>query len=158
MDKSLSDLWLEFIKEVKPLGSSSTVKVKKPLHQKAKAVLKPKNRNQRASIDAKKAKMIKKKGLKFEKTLDLHGLTEEQAYNKLAYFIENNWQQGIRNLLIITGKGHKLNSSGILRQMLPVWLREAKFNPMILHVTIANPSDGGEGAFYVVLRKKPVKI
>ena len=149
--------WEEFIKDIKPLDKK--LKPKTVISRKAPKIdiiKEPKqiNKTRKAQIDRKKADEIKKKGLKTEAKLDLHGLTQEQAYNKLERFIKNNWLKGVRNLLVITGKGKDFEGSGILKQMLPKWLAETKFNPMILHITTAKPNDGGEGAFYIVLRKR----
>ncbi|MGD9637595.1 MAG: Smr/MutS family protein [Alphaproteobacteria bacterium] len=171
-------LWHEFVKDVKPLHKNSIdpietddissileekeiTDVENLAAKKSLLIRKERKRNEtakRVSIDTKKAREIKKKGLKTEAKLDLHGLTQNMAYDRLCRFVEQNWLRGVRNLLIITGKGKDLEGSGILRQMLPKWLGESKFDKMILHITNAKPSQGGDGAFYVVLRKNRENI
>lgn len=159
--KQEQDIWFEVTKDVIPLDKTQntvnfdkTDKASSTKNIILKKTMQIRNKtNNRAEIDRKKAKEIKNKGLKTNARLDLHGLTQDQAYSRLCRFIENNWLKGIRNLLIITGKGKNEEGSGVLRQMLPRWLLEPQFNKMILYITTANPQDGGDGAFYVVLRK-----
>ena len=95
------------------------------------------------------ARKIKSKNHLFSATLDLHGLCQERAYEKLISFIETNGQKNRRSLLIITGKGQ-----GILKKSLLVWLQSPSLRPLIASVEQSLPHHGGEGAFYVILRKK----
>ncbi|HQS83372.1 MAG: hypothetical protein B7Y25_00180 [Alphaproteobacteria bacterium 16-39-46] len=95
------------------------------------------------------ARKVKSKHHSFSATLDLHGLSQERAYEKLISFIETNHQKNRRSLLIITGKGQ-----GILKKSLLVWLQSTSLRPLIASVELSLPHHGGEGAFYVILRKK----
>lgn len=95
------------------------------------------------------ARKIKSKHYAFSATLDLHGMTQERAHEKLIFFIEHNLQKDKRSLLIITGKGQ-----GILKRSLLVWLQSPSLRPLIASVEQSLPHHGGEGAFYVILRKK----
>ncbi|MBS0185095.1 MAG: Smr/MutS family protein [Proteobacteria bacterium] len=92
---------------------------------------------------------IKSKDYSFSATLDLHGLTQERAHEKLISFIEMNHLKNKRSLLIITGKGQ-----GILKKALLLWLQSPHLRPLIASVEQALSHHGGEGAFYVILRKK----
>ena len=96
--------------------------------------------------------------LEIDATLDLHGLTADQARNQVYIFINNSCRAGKRLLLIITGKGNKKTidefgrpRSGILRSGVPEWL---KSSDMVLQVTQAHGKHGGSGAYYVYLRRK----
>ena len=60
-------------------------------------------------------------------------------------------------MLIITGKGgvkFSKTSSGSIKQSLPAWINQGNLKNMILGFSIAKPKDGGDGAFYVLLRRK----
>ena len=67
--------------------------------------------------------------------------------------------RGDRTLLVITGKGlkktedYQIFDRGVLRAMLPVWLGEPELAPFIAGWHRAAPDHGGEGAFYVRLRR-----
>lgn len=96
--------------------------------------------------------------LEIDATLDLHGLTADQARNQVYIFINNSCRAGKRLLLIITGKGNKKTidefgrpRSGILRSGVPEWL---KSSDMVLQVAQAHGKHGGSGAYYVYLRRK----
>jgi len=89
--------------------------------------------------------------LPLEGRLDLHGMTQAEAFRALQRFIFSAAAQGKRTLLVITGKG--LRSEGILKRMFPLWLEEAELKKHVLAVIPARPKDGGAGAFYLRLRK-----
>ena len=64
-----------------------------------------------------------------------------------------------RTILVITGKGLKKTDDmqildrGVLRAMLPIWLSEPALAPFIAGWDMAAQAHGGEGAFYVRLRR-----
>ncbi|MCF6302619.1 MAG: Smr/MutS family protein, partial [Devosiaceae bacterium] len=64
-----------------------------------------------------------------------------------------------RTLLIITGKGLKktgfgqIEQRGVLRHMLPVWLKEPQLAPLIAGFETSARHHGGEGAYYVRLKR-----
>ncbi len=80
-----------------------------------------------------------------EATLDLHGLTVEEARNKVSTFLLQSLQQHRRVVKIIHGKGF-----AILRSKVYQWLPQC---PAVLAICTATASDGGSGAVYVLLRK-----
>ncbi len=83
--------------------------------------------------------------------LDLHGLTQAEAYTALHRFIRGAVKSGRRTLLVITGKGRV--GGGVLRRQLPMWLEEGELRSVVLAFTPARQKDGGDGAFYIKLRK-----
>lgn len=115
-------------------------------------------------IDKKKLSLLKKGKLKPEKILDLHGLTSLEAKRKAIEFTKLNLNLGSRLLLIITGKGkiktNNLNKEelkiGVLRKSLKSWLYESDLRPNILGIISSHINHGGEGAFYVYLKKNNV--
>jgi len=85
--------------------------------------------------------------------LDLHGLSQDRAYKLLLHFIHSNVRRNQSLLLVITGKGRSTGSSGILRQLVPQWLASPPFRLHVSAVEQALRHHGGEGAFYVRLRR-----
>lgn len=84
--------------------------------------------------------------------LDLHGRTLEQAHGQLVAFIEAQYRAGSRCLLVITGKGRE--GEGLLQREVPRWLTLSGMKNMIHVVSKAKPKHGGDGALYVLLRRK----
>lgn len=83
--------------------------------------------------------------------IDLHGMTQGEAYDALHRFIRGAVKSGRRTLLVITGKGRV--GGGVLRRQLPMWLEEGELRGLVLAFTPAKSKDGGDGAFYIKLRK-----
>ena len=106
-----------------------------------------------AAHDGGAARDLKKKKWPIDKALDLHGMTQRAAYDALVRFFNQARRQEKRTLLVITGKGSRLQGGGVLRRLLPLWLSEAPFAPHVLAITAARTEDGGDGAFYVRLKK-----
>ena len=113
------------------------------------------------NMDKKNFKKLVKGKMEIEGTIDLHGLTADQAKIKLITFINHSYSLGKRLIIVITGKGkHKgfdefqRPINGVLRQNLPEWLSGPSVSNKILQVTQAQPKHGGAGAFYVYLRRQ----
>ena len=102
--------------------------------------------------------------LPVEARLDLHSMTEDQAYSALRNFIHQGYQRGRRCVLVITGTGTRRRgnadelwyerSPGVLRERVPQWLREENFAGMVLRFYPAQRRHGGDGALYVLIRRK----
>lgn len=86
-----------------------------------------------------------------EATLDLHGDTQDVAMARLRAFLTQRHAQGMRCVLVITGKGR--GGAGVLRSRLPEWVDEAPLRAIVLRAEPARPEHGGTGAFYVLLRR-----
>jgi DNA-nicking Smr family endonuclease len=84
--------------------------------------------------------------------LDLHGLDQATAHHALNGFVRRAVEAGHTTVLVITGKGER--SGGILRTNLPRWLAEAPNRAHVLAILPARPQHGGQGAFYVRLRRR----
>jgi DNA-nicking Smr family endonuclease len=105
-------------------------------------------------LDRRTEDRLRKGTMPIDATIDLHGLTRTQAHPALARFILSNYAMGRRCLLVITGKGRlAAPEPGVLRSSLPVWLSDPALSALILRITPAHRSHGGEGAFYVLLRR-----
>ena len=87
--------------------------------------------------------------------LDLHGKTLIEAKKLLTHFIKSSIDNNIRCILVITGKKKTLNGSkGLIRENLPLWLKEQELFNYILCHCYAIKKDGEDGARYILLRKK----
>lgn len=88
-----------------------------------------------------------------EAKLDLHGMTLDQAYAALERFLLNAQVRGVRTILVITGKG-ALSAESTIRSMLPRWLSETSLRNLVSYFHHpAKAEDGGQGAFYVGVKK-----
>ncbi|MEB6377478.1 DNA endonuclease SmrA [Leclercia adecarboxylata] len=75
----------------------------------------------------------------------------EQCRQQLFTFIRQAERDGLRNLIIIHGKGRDDNShANIVRSYLARWLTEFE---AVQAFCVAQPYHGGSGACYVALRK-----
>jgi DNA-nicking Smr family endonuclease len=107
-----------------------------------------------AGVDKRLAERLKRGQLAIEAMLDLHGLTQEEAHRQLDGFLAHAAKAGRRCVLVITGKGLWRSESGILREMVPRWLNEAPNRARVLAIAHAQPRHGGQGALYVLLKRK----
>ncbi len=96
-----------------------------------------------------------------EARIDLHGMTLAEAQPELIRFILNTHAAGMRLVLVITGKGKRTDDHGpipvpmgVLRHQVPQWLSRPPLGPVVLQVAPAHLKHGGEGAYYVYLRRR----
>ena len=109
------------------------------------------------AADGETARRMRKGRLAISARLDLHGYSLSQAYEILLKFLAASQNSGARCVLVITGKGGRFGKgTGKLKSELPNWLNDNSLKPMILSFSHAIPRDGGNGAFYILLRN-PVK-
>ena len=85
--------------------------------------------------------------------IDLHGMTQGEAHGLLHSFLHRAHTNGLRHVLVITGKGSSLGSDGILRQAVPHWFATPPFRSLVGAYEFAHQSHGGAGAIYVRLRR-----
>jgi DNA-nicking Smr family endonuclease len=104
-------------------------------------------------------RMIKGK-LKPEGRIDLHGMTLADAHPVLTRFIIDAYDDGKRLVLVITGKGKDRDGDGpipirrgVLRHQVPSWLHAPPLGALILDVRAAHLRHGGQGAYYVYLKR-----
>jgi DNA-nicking Smr family endonuclease len=107
-----------------------------------------------AGVDKRLAERLKRGQLPIDGMLDLHGLIQEEAHRQLDGFLAQSAHAGRRCVLIITGKGLWREESGVLREMVPRWLNEAPNRARVLAIAHAQPRHGGQGALYVLLKRK----
>jgi DNA-nicking Smr family endonuclease len=113
------------------------------------------------AVDPAIRKKVGRGRIEIDGRIDLHGMTQNEARSALHGFIHARFNRGDRTVLVITGKGAKSDSDyiaamterGVLRTMLPIWLNEPSLAPMVSGWSVAARGHGGEGAWYVRLRR-----
>ena len=97
------------------------------------------------------------------RSIDLHGYSLEEANNSIEDFIIKSYQEKINKLIVVTGKGiHSQNEKdpyvskdlSILKYSVPEFISKNKnLMNVINEITDAKIEDGGQGAFYIFLKK-----
>ncbi|TXI01253.1 MAG: DNA mismatch repair protein MutS [Pseudorhodobacter sp.] len=112
-------------------------------------------------MDAKTHGKMTRGKLMPEARIDLHGMTLSEAHPELIRFILNAQSDGLRLVLVITGKGKRGEDigpipqrMGVLRHQVPHWLRLPPLGQAVLQVAEAHLRHGGSGAYYVYLRRR----
>ena len=107
---------------------------------------------------------LEKNLTKHTDTFDLHGYSLDEANIKIKELIKHSYNNGIKKLVIVTGKGlHSKNESdpyisknlGILKHSVPEFIKsDNELMSKINNIEDANIEDGGSGAFYIHLKKR----
>ena len=95
--------------------------------------------------------------------IDLHGFTLDDANKTVDRFINESYEKGINKVRIVTGKGlHSDNEKNpyiskdlsILRYSIPEYIKKNNdLMKLIIEFKEATIQDGGDGAFYIHLKK-----
>ena len=118
--------------------------------------------NSKEKIQSKDIKFKKKKTFK-TRSIDLHGYTLDEANKTVENFINKSFSENVNKLIVVTGKGLHSNNEkdpyvskdlGILKYSVPEFITNnlALMNK-INEIKDAKIEDGGEGAFYIYLKK-----
>ena len=111
-------------------------------------------------------KDLKRKKEKYfiTKSIDLHGYTLEEANKSIQDFINKSYEEGINKLIVVTGKGLHSNNEknpyvskefSILKYSVPEFIKKnMELLKKISEIKAANIEDGGDGAFYIYLKRK----
>ena len=110
--------------------------------------------------DQSEEKNFNKKEL--QKTIDLHGLTLENANKTIDNFIKKSFSEKVKKLTVITGKGLRSNtlndpyvskSLSILKHSVPEFIKSnSDLMKLVKEIEIADQEDGGSGAFNIYLK------
>lgn len=127
-----------------------------------------------APIEKRKSRQLAKGQRPIEAVLDLHGMRQREAHAALRHFIAKSSAGGLKFVKVITGKGVRSadegtrnrafdarvagdwgeGERGVLKRLVPDWLREAGIGALVVGFSSAGRGHGGEGALYVELRRK----
>jgi DNA-nicking Smr family endonuclease len=180
------DLWEEVKKTVKPLNVKGGSDAAKPaiqprrmIDRKAEARALPhewythSSPEPEARIHRKTRRRLASGNQYVDRAIDLHGMTQDQAYHMLKGAIEGGIRRGDKTLLVVTGKGGRRFSQlggdtptayrrredfdqhgGVLKKMVPIWLQSHEMRAFVESFDVAAQEHGGDGALYVLLRKR----
>jgi len=140
----------DYLKDVKPLVIKHSI-VERKENLKKRFV----EKNPATNFVSRKSYLIQisrkqKRHFSSERTIDLHGYTKEQAFIALIRFFNSCQREGVRKALVITGGNNMRETT--LRKYFQIWVRE-KFGNYISSCTFANIWHGGEGAFYITIKR-----
>lgn len=135
-----------------------------PVRQAAKPPALPESRPESSAAkrgqvaDRGAEKRVRRGRLEIAAKLDLHGFYQERAREALEIFLYRSAMDGARVVLIVTGKGrHRRGDAepepGVLRTRTPQWLAAPALRSVVAGYASAHAKHGGEGAFYVFLRR-----
>ena len=105
----------------------------------------------------------KKTSIQKIRKIDLHGLSLDAANKKIETLINKHFVEGVEKIIIITGKGLRSKTIddpyvskdlSILKNSVPDYIKKnLKIKNKIKSISKAEIRDGGEGAFYIFLKK-----
>ena len=105
----------------------------------------------------------KKTSIQKIRKIDLHGLSLEEANKKIEILIDKYFIEGVEKIVVITGKGLRSNTINnpyvskdlrILKNSVPDYINNnPEINNKIKSISKAEIKDGGEGAYYIFLKK-----
>ena len=105
---------------------------------------------QRSGVRVQVMRRLRRGLCPIDSELDLHGLSQSMARDRLADFIVRARESGCRCVRIIHGKGYRSGGRGpVLKTAVNLWLRR---HLDVIAFTSARAIDGGTGALYVLLR------
>lgn len=84
------------------------------------------------------------------RTLDLHGMTAQRAFNALLSFLRTAHADQIRCVEVVTGRGSG-EAGGVIRREFPHWLNLPEIRPLILGAT--HPHALNTGSVRLILRR-----
>ncbi len=125
----------------------------------------PKRSAKLSELEPRATRRIAKGRDEIEARVDLHGLRQDEAHRVLRSFALRCHANGLRTVLVITGKGaprdvapdtpfelFQNRDRGVLKRNVPRWLAEPDLRSIVAGYTTAHVRHGGEGALYVRLR------
>ncbi len=88
--------------------------------------------------------------------VDLHGLSVPEAEAVLHDFIRQSLVKGHRTVLVIHGRGLTSPHKPVLKFKVYEWLTQGPLRKHVIAMTSARSCDGGAGASYVLMRRRPM--
>jgi DNA-nicking Smr family endonuclease len=178
LDAEDAALWAYVAAQTRPLHRRAVVKAQPKISEAKKPALKtaaafapppslatpkiflPQTPPQVARLARTDERKIKRGTVEIGGRIDLHGMTRDEAHRAVRRFLFAMADNGARMALVITGKGRSKefgrneSNDGVLRGEFPRWLSEGTLARIVLAWRPAAPRHGGDGAFYVLLRRK----
>ena len=89
--------------------------------------------------------------------IDLHGLFAAEAEPVLHRFIKQSIERGCQAVLIVHGRGLRSPQKPVLKAKVLEWLTRGPLKAHVIALASAKVCDGGAGATYVLLRRRPLR-
>ena len=115
-------------------------------------------------IENKDKEFLNKNKIYFDKTIDLHGYSLEEANKKIFEFIENCYLNNVDKINIITGKGlrskniydpYQSNNLSILKYSVPNFIKNnAELMDKISKIDFDSVNSPSKGNFDIILKSK----
>lgn len=157
-----TQLWEDYVRDVVPVKKTPAVQ-KDPATPPKKAAARKKettpspaakisaHTQQTPQLDGRLDQRLRRGRVPLDGTLDLHGMTQDEAHGRLNAYLTGAQARNKRCLLVITGKGR--GGEGILRQKFPQWMALPPLKEIVLKIVPAIQGHGGSGAWYVYLKR-----
>ena len=136
------------------------VNVARPAPAPKPAAPKPPPLTPLATLDRHERRRIVRGTKAIDGRIDLHGMRQAEAHGALRGFLHHAQVHGYSMVLVITGKGAPGDRGvgldderGVLRRVVPQWLRMPEMRPFVVGFEEAHQGHGGSGALYVRLRR-----
>ncbi|MCP4745779.1 MAG: DNA mismatch repair protein MutS [Desulfobacteraceae bacterium] len=88
--------------------------------------------------------------------IDLHGMFVPEAEQALHNFIRQCLARNRRGVLVVHGRGLTSPKEPVLKQKVYTWLTRGPLRSYVIALASAKACDGGAGATYVLLRRRPI--
>lgn len=140
-----------------PSGDDIVPRLTAPL---SRPTLPPPARVPSAMLDSSWERRIRSGTLTPEMSIDLHGHSLAAAHARLNHALAAALSREVRVLLIVTGKPPKQDATarasrrGAIRGEIGHWLETNPHADRIASVRLAHPRHGGDGALYIILRRR----
>ena len=118
-------------------------------------------------LERKERVALRRRSRDVDGVIDLHGMRQAEAQVALIRFLQQSRALDRSIVLVITGKGGEGlrlgmqsgpyglgDERGVLRRMVPHWLRAPDLRPFVVGFEEAAAHAGGSGALYVRLRRR----
>lgn len=119
--------------------------------------IKPLAKNETFGINRRTDKKLRNGQLKIDMTVDFHGMTLEEAFEQLLHQLNLAYENKLRCILLITGKGKNTKPGReSIKRNIEKWLKHQEISSKIIKYVDATNKHGGTGAIYVLLKRNKV--
>lgn len=102
------------------------------------------------------SKRLHKGKFSIQAHVDLHGLGVEDARMVFETFLRESVLTGKRAVLVVHGRGLSSPDKPVLKTKVVEWLTMGPWRKWVIAFSSARSFDGGTGATYVLLRRRPI--
>ncbi|MEM6858051.1 MAG: Smr/MutS family protein [Pseudomonadota bacterium] len=144
----------------KPVGTARPAPVKPKAPKAPPVAAPPRIADTQAGLDGHWERRFKSGRIEPDLTLDLHGHTLDSAHARITAGLDQARAMGARVVLVIAGRERPVDPAdrahrrGAIRAKLLDWLAAGPHAGHISAVRRAHRSHGGEGALYLILKRR----